>query len=386
MRADLTSSHRTEYGVDPEVVVSAPGSVNLMGEHTEYSDGFVLPIAINRSVSIAVSRRKDNSLRFFAADFNERKRTSVSNLKYKREDRWANYIKGVLYMLIQIGCPVKGLDITISGNVPAAVGLSSSSAITIATAVAIKTIYQFKVSDIQLVQCARLAEKQFMGKDVGVLGTIVSYYAKEKHALLIDTRSLEFRHVPVDLADAEICITDSKVPVISADSEFTQRREDCRTCVAALSRRKSGTALRDYTAADLRESMGSIPESVRRRCLHVVDENQRVLDTQDALAKRDPQLMGKLMNRSHESLRDLFEVSCPELDWLVKRAIEIDGVFGSRMTGAGFGGCTVTLLRRSAADEYRKKLDEYERIFGFKAEAFLTEPSQGVRILHHAKP
>jgi galactokinase len=108
--------------------------------------------------------------------------------------------------------------------------------------------------------------------------------------------------------------------------------------------------------------------------------------TQDALAKRDPQLMGKLMNRSHESLRDLFEVSCPELDWLVKRAIEIDGVFGSRMTGAGFGGCTVTLLRRSAADEYRKKLDEYERIFGFKAEAFLTEPSQGVRILHHAKP
>ncbi|MEW5816110.1 MAG: galactokinase [Spirochaetota bacterium] len=378
----LFSLHRTEYGIDPEVVVSAPGSVNLMGEHTDYNEGFVLQAAISRSIMVAMSRRKDNSLRFFAADYNERKRTTITNLKYKREDRWANYAKGVLYELNQLGHSFKGIDITIKGDIPQGIGLAASSALCIAATVAAGHLFNLKLSDDQIIRSSTRAETTFIGLDKEITDQIVACTAKKGNIIFLDLRTEQYEYIPLKLNGVKILITVSNVPLVSFDAELKERKEDCKKCVEYLRKKKPGTALRDYTIHELTHSMGVVPENIRRRCLHVVEENQRVLDAKTAILEGDLVAYGKLLNRSHESLRDNYEVSCPELDWLVKRAWELDGVLGSRMTGAGFGGCTITLIKDQAIEAYNDRLEEYERIFGFDAETIICDPAQGVHVLY----
>ncbi len=379
---DVASLHQEEFGKPPQVVTAAPGVVDIMGEHTEHTGGFALPFAIDRYLYVAVSRREDTSLRFYAADFKERKRTSIANIKYKREDRWANYIKGVIVAFLQEGHPIRGLDITISGTVPPSIGLASSAALTVAAAVAVKTLYGLSIPDRRIIDFARGAETDFMELETGAIDTFTSCLSRPRQAMFIDTKYLEYRYVPLNMKDVKFLITDSQVPRSLGDGEFVQRWEDCERCIALLSRRRPGSTLRDFTAKDIRESIGILPENVRRRCLHIVEENARVREAEEILRKNgDLATLGKLLNRSHESLRDLFEVSCPELDWLVKRSWETEGVLGSRLTGTGFGGCTITLIRESAVPEYEKRLEEYERIFGFKAVSFVCEASGGVRVL-----
>ncbi len=379
---DIALLHRTEYGDEPAVIASAPGRIVLLGDYTGYNQGYILSIAIDRYVQVALSKRKDNSLRFFADDLNERKRTTVSNLKYKREDRWANYVKGVIHAFMQIGCSVCGLNVTIAGDLPQGKGLASSSAMEVAAAVALKKLFSFSMSDIQLLECARQAESRFIGIDTSVVDHLIAYLSKAGNAMVLDTRSLEYRFIPFNFGKVNILITDSNIPQHSVESEYAQRKKESDVCVNVLAARRQGTSLRDYSAQDLRDCMGKIPESIRRRCLHIVEENQRVLDAEDLIRKKDIYSFGKLLNRSHESLRDQYEVSCPEIDWLVKRAWGIDGVYGSRMTGAGFGGCTVTFINDTAMEEYQKRLDEYERIFGFKAASFRCSTSAGAKALY----
>ena len=338
-------------------------------------------MAIDYNIRVAVSRRKDQHLRFYSADFNDRKRTSLSNLRYKREDRWANYLKGIISVLHTRGYSSGGLSFTVSGNIPVGVGLSSSAALEVATALAVQKLLDIELSGPELARLAQEAENSFVGVQCGIMDQFISRMARAGAAMFIDTRSMEYRHVSVNLGSVKILITNSSVPRSLVESEYNQRRADCEKCVSMLSSRKSGRSLRDFSAEDLRDSMGMIPEATRKRCLHVVEENERVRDAESALRRNDIAGFGKLMNRSHESLRDQYEVSCPELDWLVKRAWETDGVYGSRMTGAGFGGCTVTLIEEKAIPEYESRLEAYERIFSFKPEVFLSLPSDGARII-----
>ena len=378
---ELIHVHREEYGEPPQIIAQAPGRVNLIGEHTDYNDGFVFPMAIDYFVRVAVSRRKDQQLRFYSGDFRDRKRTSISNLRYKKEDRWANYPKGVVSVILGRGYALGGINLTVQGTIPQGAGLSSSAALEVATAYAVQKLFDLTISGPDLAQLAREAENNFVGVRCGIMDQFVARMAKAGSALLIDTRSMSYRHIPLNLQGIKILVTNSNVPRSLLDSEYNQRREECERCVGILSSRKPGRALRDYTPADLRECMGVIPEATRKKCLHVVEENQRVLEAEAALKKHDIVSFGKLMNRSHESLRDQYEVSCPELDWLVKRAWETDGVYGSRMTGAGFGGCTVTLIQERAIPVYVSRLEAYERIFSFKPETFVSEPAAGARIL-----
>jgi galactokinase len=249
-------------------------------------------------------------------------------------------------------------------------------------AYALKTLFNFSITDRRLIEFARKAETEFMEIETGVIDTFASFLGREKNALFIDTKYLEYRYVPLNLKNVKFLVTDSQVPQAMGDGEFYQRWEDCEKCIELLSRRRPGSTLRDYTPRDIRESMGILPENIRRRCLHVVEENSRVKEAEEILRKNgNLSVLGKLLNRSHESLRDLFEVSCPELDWLVKRSWETEGVLGSRLTGTGFGGCTITLIREDAIPEYEKRLEEYERIFGFEAVSFICEASDGVRLL-----
>ncbi len=377
----VKQSHVREHGRQPEVIAMAPGRVNLIGEHTDYNDGYVFPMAIDFAVKVAISRRADPQVHFYSEDLRDRKKALLPALKFRKEDRWANYPKGILNEFVERGHPLSGMDITIAGDVPQGAGLSSSAALEVATALAVQTLYGIDIDKEDLARLCQHAENEFVGVKCGIMDQFIARLAREGHAMLLDARWLSYRFVPLILKGAKFVVTNSKVPHGLVNSEYNRRRDDCRRCVEVLATRKPGTALRDYTPDDLRDSMGQIPETTRRRCLHVVEENQRVLEGEDALRRQDLVAFGKLMNRSHESLRDLYEVSCPELDWLVKRAQETEGVYGSRLTGAGFGGCTVTLIDDTAVDRYREHIMLYERIFGFRPEIYECHPSGGARVL-----
>lgn len=380
---EIFSLHKKEYGTEPEVITSAPGKINLMGEYTEFSEGYVLSVAIDRYVEVAVSRRNDNSLRFYSVNYDERKKTTISNLKKKREDRWANYPKGVISSLLRIGCILKGVDVTIMGNIPEGIGLASSSAMAIALTVALKKLFELELTDVQVIEAARQSESVFLGQKTGISSFLLAFYARAGQAMFLDTRSLEYEYIPLDFGDKVFLITDTRIPpsLIEIDDEIDYY-EDFRTIVEALSSRKTGSSLRDFTKSDLSLSISGVSEDTRRRSMHILDENQRVLDMKGALEQGDMILCGRLLSRSHDSLRNQFDVSCPELDWLVKRAQETQGVYGSRLTGKGYGGCTVTLIDRDKIDTYEEHLEEYERIFGFKAEDFVCKPSPGVKIIY----
>jgi len=378
----LIASHKKEYETNPEIIVSAPGIINLLGEHTDYNEGYVIQAAIDRSVHIAVSKRSDNSIRFFSADLDERKRTTVTNIKYKREDRWANYIKGALFQIQQSGFKLTGLDISFMGDIPQNIGLGSSSAIGIATAVAVKNIFDFNLSDIQIIKNTVLSENMFIGLDTEITDPFISLVARKGECVFLDLRTLDYSFLPLEYEGVKMVITNSNVPRVSVEEEIRERKSECEKCVAYLRKKKQGTSLRDYTAQDLQHGIDFVPESIRRLCMHVVQENEMVVSAKNVLSRSDIAAFGKIMNRSHESLRDQYEVSCPEIDWLVKRALEIEGVLGSRMTGNGFGGCTVSLMSDDALKIYLDRLGEYDHIFGFTPEYYIFKPADGVNVIY----
>ena len=294
--------HKEMHGNEPQVCVKVPGKLDLMGEHTEYFEGLVLSLAVNRYLNVSLSERQDNSIRCYSENYKERKKSSLSGLKYKREDRWANYVKGAVSVMMQLGCPVRGLDITVNSEIPEQVGLGSSSALTLAVVLALKQIYQFDVSDIQLIEAARLAEMKFMKKDPGITACTVAYYAKEKHALLIDTKTMDMDYIDIDFSPVIFLITDSHVPNGSGYGETEDLSKVNEECLVALQKVKKNQLLKDLSYNDLRTGLESYPEHIRRRCLHVVQEIHRVMEMRSALEHRDLMTVGKLMSRSHESL------------------------------------------------------------------------------------
>ncbi len=377
---DIAVLHRAEYDAAPDIVAAAPAVVKFLGEQAETFDGLVLAAALSFEVQVALSLRRDSSLRFFAADLGERKRTSIGNLKFKREDRWANYPKAILDLLIREGLPARGANITISGDVPMGLGLASSTALALASAFAFKELFGISKRGEELAELGRRAESEFLEHPVPCYDYLTAAAPAGDTVSIIDLRSGRRRAVPFLEGDYIVVLTDSKVPRMNVDAELKQRSEDCGRCLAALAKGTSKT-LRDFGPEEVDELMGVLPESVRRRCLHVVEENARVIEAEDALVRQDAQAFGKAINKSHLSLRNLYEVSCPEIDWLAKRALEIEGVLCSRLTGRGFGGCTVTVMESSALAEYKKRLEDYERIFGFRPTVHETRIAGGLRIV-----
>jgi galactokinase len=377
---DIAALHRAEYDAPPDLIAAAPGVVKFLGEQADSSDGLVLAAAISFEVRVAVSLRRDSSLRFFAADLGERKRTSLSNLKFKREDRWANYPKGVLDLLIREGLAPKGINFTVAGDIPMGLGLASSSALGLAAALALKETFGLPQKGEELAELARRAEADFLGKPVPAYDYLAAAAPAGGTVSIVDLKTGRRRAVPFLDEDYVVVLTDSKVPRLSVDAELRQRADDCKKCLVALSK-GAPRSLRDFGPEEVDELMGVLPESVRRRCLHVVEEAARVAEAEEALVKGDASAFGRAVNKSHASLRNLYEVSCPEIDWLAKRAVEIEGVLCSRLTGKGFGGCTVTVMRESSLPEYRKRLEDYERIFGFRPVIYETRIAGGLRVL-----
>ena len=380
------SIHRKEYDLDTDrsetvVIAEAPGRVHFLGEHGEPKAGLFLSSAINRHVRVAVSSRKDTSLRFYAANAEERKRSNLANLKYKREDRWANYIKVVVYMFMELGCPIKGLNFTVWGDIPQNVGLASSQAVEIASALALGELLNVPLDNRVLPAELAAAQEGFFGKVPTPIDYLIALFAEKDSFTLSDETTLEITAIKSTLSEYALLITDSRVPRAGVEEELRERRRDIRKGLEILSRKKPRSSLREVDAPELIDFSRSLPENIRRRSAHIINEARLVHDAREALTRSDPQSFAKAVIHSQENLRDLYEVSCPEIDWLVKRAQEIDGVLCSRMTGQGFGGCAYTFIRETAREEYRRRLDDYERIFGFHPIVYEAGLASGARLV-----
>jgi len=366
------------FGASPEVVVRAPGRVNLIGEHTDYNDGFVLPAAIDRFIEFAGRRRSDRTIRIHSTDFQDSAEFSLDDNQKDSEHRWSNYLRGVSKFLESDGHHLTGAEIVFGGNVPRESGLSSSAAVEVAATTFWQRLMGLKLDPVYVVKLARRAENEFVGVPCGIMDQFISALGRKEHALFLDCRDLSYRHVPLR-GDVKLVVCNSGVKRALAQSEYEVRLKQCNQSVAQL--KSVGLAinnLRDVEPEDLETAGEALTELLMRRARHVVTENARVLEAVKALEAGDLERFGELMNASHESLRDDYEVSSKELDTLVELAWNQPGTLGARMTGAGFGGCTVNLVRTDAADAFAEAVSRgYQEALGLKAEIYVCQASDG---------
>jgi len=340
----LTQHFALSFDGVPDLIVRAPGRVNLIGEHTDYNDGFVLPMAINLDVRIAARARSDRTVRLYAADLDRHDTFSLDNVRRVGDKpTWADYVRGVANILQREGYTLRGMDAAISGNVPYGAGLSSSSAIELAAIMAFRLLNALDLDPVRAALVGQRAENGFVGMRCGIMDQFVSSLGQADHALLIDCRSLEYKRVRLPHG-VRVVVTDSAVRRGLVDSAYNERRAQCEEGARLMGVK----ALRDVNLEMLEVCRSKLPPVVARRCQHVVTEDQRTLDSLEALEHSNLTGFGALMNASHASLRDLFEVSTPELDALVEIQQRFPGCLGARLTGAGFGGCTVALVREEA--------------------------------------
>ena len=351
----------------------APGRVNLIGEHTDYNDGFVMPAAIDFCTWIKVSPRPDRMVSVFSWNFKELVEFSLDDSALAPRGHWSDYVTGVAVTLDRAGFKLRGADLEIRGTVPIGAGLSSSASIEVATGLALLANSAYAVNPVELARLCQSAENDFVGMRCGIMDQFISCHGQEGKALLLDCRSLEFKHLPLS-ADVRLLICNTMVKHELAGSEYNQRRAVCEAGVQHLAQRIPGVrALRDVTERDLELHASELPELVYRRCRHVISENTRVQKAAVALEQGDLDSLGTLMNESHLSLRDDYEVSCPELDLMVELARPLPGVFGARLTGGGFGGCTINLVKAAHTDEFRSTLTQrYLKVAGVAPEIYVS--------------
>lgn len=375
---------KNRFHQEPEVIARAPGRVNLIGEHTDYNEGYVLPVAIHREVWVGASRRNDRTLTAYSMEHSELRSIAIESLGRTKDPSWIDYPAGVAAEMLAQGLALGGSNLLIAGDVPVGAGLSSSAAVLISTITAWKYLFALPLSGMELIRMGQRAENAYVGVACGIMDHYVSAAGKEGHALLIDCRDLgsELVLLPPDLA---ILVCDTGVRRDLATSEYNRRRQECEAGVAIFRTAASSVrSLRDVSPNLLREFLPRLPEKVAHRCRHVISENQRVLLAVEALRKGDESALGRLMRQSHESLRSDYEVSCEELDAMVDITFEQQGVVGSRMTGAGFGGCTVTLLRTEDAPLAAERIRAgYAKRFSHPVATYVCRSADGASLVEN---
>ncbi len=377
---ELVRAFRKLYAIEPRLF-RAPGRVNLIGEHTDYNDGFVLPMAINRSITVAAAPRQDRSVLVFSSSMDESHKFDLDSPGPRQRGLWLDYVEGVAQALESKGVRLRGANLALVSDLSIGGGLSSSAALEMSVGKALLAVSNQDIDLVSLALAGQQAEHQYVGAKCGIMDQFTAAMGRAGHALLIDCRKLEGTLIPLSLADTVIVICDTRVRHSLAASEYNTRRAECDRGVILLREYLPGIrALRDVSSAELADCEANLPEPVRRRVRHVVTENERTLAATRALSAGDLAEMGRLMAASHQSLREDYQVSCPELDLMVDGAAAVPGVFGARMTGGGFGGCTVNLVRGDAVEHFCECVSkEYERNTGITPEIFAAIPSDGVR-------
>ncbi|MCH7810995.1 MAG: galactokinase, partial [Chloroflexi bacterium] len=370
--ANLARAFAAQHGREPRFIAEAPGRVNLIGEHTDYNDGFVLPIAIDRTIAVAAAARKDNRVLAHSVDHDQRDDFSLDNARRHPMGGWRNYVRGVLWALLDSQRPLSGVDLSISGDVPQGAGLSSSAALELALAGAICAASGVTLPPRDLALLCQRAEQMYAGVQCGIMDQFAAALGREGRALFIDCRSLETEDVPLPDGIA-IVVIDSKVPRDLAGTPYNRRGEECAEAARALGL----ASLRSATETQIE----SLPDDLRRRARHVVTENARVLDATAALRDGDRETLGRLFAESHASLRDGFEASTPEIDLLVELANATPGAIGARLTGGGFGGCTVNLVEAAQAQRFGEAVvSQYRQRTGLDGEAHVCRTANGMQV------
>ena len=359
-------------------IFRAPGRVNLIGEHTDYNDGFVMPAALDFSTWVKVSPIEQRRLAIFSENFGEEVEVDLDDPNLSARGDWSDYPVGVAVQLERAGYRLRGARLQIRGEVPIGSGLSSSAAIEVATACALAENSELTIDRRELAVLCQRAENEFVGARVGIMDQFISLFGQAQKALLLDCRSLEFRLLPLP-DNVRLIICNTMVKHALASSAYNERRAQCEAGVKHLAQfAPNVVALRDVTLAQLEAHADGLDDVVYRRCRHVITENARVLSAGDALEKGNLERFGQLMAESHRSLRDDYEVSCKELDLMVEIAQEVEGVYGARMTGGGFGGSTVNLVADTHVEEFNERVSqEYESATSLKPEIYICKAANG---------
>ena len=375
----LLDAFQARFGTAANIF-RAPGRVNLIGEHTDYNDGFVLPAAIEFYCWAAAAPRKDGKLVIYSENFNEAVEASLDSLSPLVKKHWANYPLGVPWALLQAGKRLTGANIYIAGEVPLGAGLSSSAAIEVAVGLALLSVSGLAVDRTELAQLCQRAENEFVGARVGIMDQFVSCYGRAAHALMLDCRSLEYEFVKLP-ADVQLVICNTMVRHEVASGEYNARRAECEEGVRVLQKAfPEIRALRDVTLAQLEAHRQKLSPIVFARCRHVITENARVKSAVEAFRRGDMRALGPLMQDSHRSLADDYEVSCKELDLMVEIAAAQPGLIGARMTGGGFGGCIINLVESAAVNNFKQRVtEEYSSKTGLTPEIYVSPASEGAQ-------
>ena len=363
-------------------VFFAPGRVNLIGEHTDYNGGHVFPCALTIGTYMAVKKRDDRKLRFYSMNFDHLGviESSIEGLKPEKEADWTNYPKGVMWACEKRGMKMDcGLDIVLNGNIPNGSGLSSSASLEVVTGFMLRDLFGFDVTNVELARIGQYSENNFNGMNCGIMDQFASAMGKKDNAIFLDTADLSYEYAPINLAGAKIVVTNSKVKHSLVNSEYNTRRSECETALAELQAVTDIKGLGDLTDEEFEALKSAIKDETRvKRAKHAVYENRRTIRAVEALKNNDLETFGKLMNASHVSLRDDYAVSCSEIDVLVDAAWKVEGVIGSRITGGGFGGCTVSIVKDEAIEAFKEQVGKaYQEQVGKTPEFYVVEIGNG---------
>ena len=379
--AETTDTFRDRFGEDPQWLVAAPGRVNLIGEHIDYNDGFVMPMAIDRYVVIAGGPCEGATANLYSVNLDDAGSVPLDADSRPSEMHWTNYVRGVIALMAAKGLKIPSFNAVVNSNVPTGGGLSSSAALEVATATLLESATETTMDPVEKALLSQQAEHEFAGVPCGIMDQFSSVLCKQDHVLLLDCRSQTFEQVPFMNEDISVLITNSGVKHSLADGEYALRRKQCEDAAAAL----KTDSLRDVTLEDLMKQKDAMDDRVFRRGHHVITEISRTRLAAEAMKSGQWERLGQLMYESHESLSTDFEVSCKELDLLVDLASKTEGVLGSRMTGGGFGGCTVTLVKTDQLESVMSAIAAgYQSETGIEPAMFATNPSEGAHTVSMA--
>lgn len=383
MKERLIKKFTELYGYGDINIYFAPGRINLIGEHTDYNGGHVFPCALTLGTYGLVRKREDRLLRFYSLNFEDSGviEGSLDDLEPEKSNRWTEYPKGVMWAFKKRGMNIpEGMDILIYGNIPNGSGLSSSASLEVLTGYMLKELFAFPVSTVELAQIGQYSENNYNGCNCGIMDQFASAMGKKGNAIFLDTNTLKYEYAPVNLKNEKIIITNSKVKHSLVNSAYNDRRNECENALIQLKTVIDIDTLGELTEERFDEFSHCITNDIyKKRAKHAVYENQRTIRAVQVLKDGDIETFGELMNQSHISLRDDYEVSCSEVDFLVEQAWSISGVLGSRITGGGFGGCTISIVKNESIDNFISEIGEaYKNKFGLDAEFYIVEIGDGV--------
>ena len=388
----VNDAHELEYGAKPDAVAKAPGRFHLIGEHSWFFKDKTMSMAVNLPVYVAISKRDDTSIRFYFHQLNERKKASLTSLKLKKEDRWANASKAIVYGFTSGGFTLGGMNITIYSEIIPSAGFGITTAAKAATAVAIKNLFNLNCSDSELLQVIERGNRRFLQNNNYIADNFAALFSKKNNIIITDHFKNTWDYVPFNFEDKKVLLVDTKVPRVSVWNEETLHEPHYALIMGDMRERKPNVYggwryIDDVT--DINEQLAEVGEDARRKLLSVLYEHNDILEAHDGIEKGDFFKFARAVNHSHETMRDMFNISCPEIDWILKRVNELEPnldfvrnpVTCGRITGKGFGRCLYAIMREGDVENFKVKITEFEKIFGFHPDVYEVEPADGASIV-----